>query len=89
MPAAVASRTPSDHDGTVPYEIQGVYPPRCLVQFTLHHNALGSLGLRMRRDRTVVGDVPHKLLDPMVHLRRVLETRFTHERRDAVSDVVS
>lgn len=63
-------------------------PPRFFIRCTLHHNALGRPRLRMRRARSVVRDVPHKLLDPMVHLRRVRETRFKHECREAVPEVV-
>src|SRR5215217_8346774 len=47
-----------------------------------------SVRLLRRRARAVVGEAPGDR-DPMGDLRRIRETRLAHERRDALSEVVS
>ena len=49
---------------------------------------VASIGPLARRARTVVGEAPGNR-NPMGYLRRIRETRLAHERRNAVSEVVS
>ena len=55
---------------------------------TAEKRRLGSAGLRTQRSCSVVRDTPEDR-DSMGNLRRICETYFAHECRNAVSEVVS